>query len=327
MLVLALAGLAGCDRVRPRERGVDVYVAGWESDGNVTIAKLWKNGVAQSLGEATSANGVAVSGNDVLVVGCVRDPSTTATVATLWRNGVPQALTDGTRSACAEGVAASGSDVYVVGYEGPAVMLWKNGGGEILASGCDLHCAAYDVAVSGGDVYVAGFVSEPNGPVAKLWKNGGAIPLSAGFGSAARGVALDGADVYAVGEVVSACSAPCVFQSTAVVWRNGAPTAWTDGSLRAMATSVAVAGGAVYAAGIQFNGTVDVPVVWADGARTSLGSGAQAGGGNAIAVAGSDVYVAGYDGPGALYWKNGAPVRLSAPGVDGRATSIAVVAR
>ncbi len=54
--------------------GVDVYVAGWESNGTVQVAKVWKNGAAQALSDGTHgalATAIAVSGDDVYVAGGV----------------------------------------------------------------------------------------------------------------------------------------------------------------------------------------------------------------------------------------------------------------
>ena len=95
--------------------GKDVYVAGNDyvnytniyGTHSVSVAKLWKNGVAQNLtngqesGFNAWANSVFVSGSDVYVAGQEDSGALREFVATLWKNGVAQNLTDGSSYASA----------------------------------------------------------------------------------------------------------------------------------------------------------------------------------------------------------------------------------
>jgi len=77
-LLLAAIVFTGCSK-DDAGNGSDVYVTGYEG----TVAKLWKNGVAQNLFSESSlrssgehkaeANSVYVSGNDTYVAGYERD--------------------------------------------------------------------------------------------------------------------------------------------------------------------------------------------------------------------------------------------------------------
>ena len=159
---------------------VTVYVAGYENNGNVDIAKIWKNGRAESLSDGTisaRANSVYVSGTDVYVAGNLRDR-----IAKLWINGVGKILANEKSYAHAKSVVLSGSDILVAGSEmdndrSRRARYWKNGKRIILPQGSD----ASSIAVLGEDVYVVGY-DRPSRrlPVAKMWKNGKAVYLTNG---------------------------------------------------------------------------------------------------------------------------------------------------
>jgi hypothetical protein len=101
-------------------------------------------------------------------------------------------------------------------------------------------------------------------------------------------------------------------------------TFWRDGmmeTLQAMvATSVCFAGTDVYVTGYTSAVVNQVAKYWKNGTEIILPSEGPAIS-TSIVVSGSDVYVAGYGDSGAMYWKNGQPVYLSAS--DSASTSIA----
>jgi hypothetical protein len=67
----------------------------------MTIAKVWKNGVATSLSSGTYeiyARSVYVLGSDVYVAGEEYNADNIS-VAKVWKNGVETSLTDGSKNA------------------------------------------------------------------------------------------------------------------------------------------------------------------------------------------------------------------------------------
>jgi hypothetical protein len=249
--------------------GSDVYVVGVDDciyrtypDGGIDTnplgyATLWKNGVAQRLGDirGSEANSVFVSDTVVYVAGTDRDDGFHYTYATLWKNGVAQRLSDNkNRLEKAHSVFVSGSDVYVAGinnyyngyYNGyflwdrNRATLWKNGVAQKLG---DIdNSEANSVFVSGSDVYVAGRDADNTGTfVATLWKNGVAQKLSDAKGSG-ESVFVSDNDVYVAGWSEEAESGtPYSPKSRATVWKNGvAKTFYTDATSSSYANSVFV---------------------------------------------------------------------------------------
>lgn len=91
--------------------GNDVYVAGYECNGNCNgqaDAKYWKNGTATNLsgGTFSQTNDIAVSGNDVYVLGF------NGSACGYWKNGTFVNLIGCIN---AESIVIVGSDVYVAG--------------------------------------------------------------------------------------------------------------------------------------------------------------------------------------------------------------------
>jgi uncharacterized protein YjdB len=315
----------------------DVYVAGHEISGSRTSAKLWKNGIAQSLeGTAgtntTYAKSVFVSGSNVYVAGS----ETNGSVYTpkLWTNGTVQSLASGAYSAEANAVFVSGGDVYAAGYESngtkAVATIWKNGASQALSNGAN-DAYAYSVSVSNsGDVYVAGYESNGSRSVATVWKNGTVASLTDGTRYAyARSVCVSGNDVYVASEEQK--SSPTAYK--AKVWKNGALLYdLTDGSRNAYAYSIYVSGADVYVAGWErtVTGSIMIAKVWKNGAELySLTDGT----GNAYAysvfVSGGDVYTAGYERSTnsnnvAKVWKNDTEASISDDSKDTRTASIFV---
>ena len=76
--------------------GNDVYVAGEaRKGGNDFHAVLWKNNVMAQLGSKAKATSVAVSDNNVYVVGYETDTQETQTRAAIWKNGTKTLLGNG----------------------------------------------------------------------------------------------------------------------------------------------------------------------------------------------------------------------------------------
>lgn len=287
----------------------NVYVAGTQDDSSTGYDKsgVWKNGTFTA-NTVTSTNrnhyayALAVSGNDIYTTGY--ENTTTVWKCHVWKNGQLQySLGDG--YSYGNGIAVSGTDIYVAGlaYEPSPLtryaMLWKNSNGpvSILASGTNGY-EARAIAISGNDVYVGGEEND-NGSV---WKNGVALTLNNATGCYITGVAVDGADVYAVGYTPS----PVRIR----YWKNGnsidIATAGTT-----FANAIAISNGDVYIAGSDYSGPKAIAKYWKNGAAVTLGDGIRHSKANAIAIKGTDVYVAGeVQGASnisdyATVWKNG----------------------
>ena len=243
--------------------GNNVYVAGYENSGQLnesifgnyrsSVAKLWKNGVAQNLSDGITnavAKSVYVSGNDVYVVGTV------GSVVTLWKNGVAQNLTDGTYSVETNSIFVLNNNVYIAGTEQIAqnnnynvATLWINSVKQSLTDGFP-EAFANSVYVSGNDIYVVGherIFEYQDGtvwskPIAKLWKNGVVQNLIDNTtASYANSIYISGSDVYVAG---------FIFNSGATLWKNSVMQRLSD---EASANSVYVADSDVYVAGYNEN--------------------------------------------------------------------------
>jgi len=192
----------------------DVYVAGFEASGqeytewygtyNCYVAKLWKNGVAQSLTNGTfeaKANSVFVSGDDVYVAGYERGEYDYY-YAKVWINSVVQNISND--NSIANSVFVSGSNVYVAGWEGVylSAAVWTNSVAQNIITG-SMYASYYanSVFVSDNNVYAVGSRSysqrSMSSQSAILWKNG--EDISSTYGAFASSVYVSGDDVYVAG--------------------------------------------------------------------------------------------------------------------------------
>jgi hypothetical protein len=306
------------------EPKVDVYIAGYARDNNNNrvIAQYWKNDHSVELMSAPSTNSlqavsIAASGNDIHVVGEIRDNIGVST-ALYWKNGVltnswknldPASLTD---------IAISGSDIYITGYgvdgsKNTIAAYWKNG--EAITLPDKSQSRACGIFISGNDIYLAGIRGNGvGGDKAIYWKNG--IPVELGNNEPSRSwanaIAVIGNDVYVAGWRYNS-------QGLAVAryWKNGVEVTLVDEKRESFAYDIAVSGSDVYICGAAATGAL----VWKNGVLMDHPQGYEATG---VAVANGNLYVAGTlrnDAQGtaaAKYWKNGNSVSLpNTPGVNG----------
>jgi hypothetical protein len=216
-----------------------VYVAGYEYNDSVSVAKVWRDGVANSLttGQYGSrGRSVFVSGNDVYVAGYESNGG--KDFAKVWKNGsLLNTLSDGTQDAYAYSVYVSGNDIYVAGYESNGskyvAKVWKNGNLLNTLSNGTQNAYAYSVYVSGNNVYVLGFEFNGSKTVAKVWKNGSVLySLTDGTQDAyAQSIHVADNDVYVAGSE----------RDAAKVWKNGnVLSTLTGGTTSAQASSIFV---------------------------------------------------------------------------------------
>ena len=299
----------------------DVYAAGSIDVGGNSVAAYWKNGTATMLGSGKSglANGIAISGSDVYVVG-YRTAANNYPVATYWKNGIHTDLADSTTGSAANAIVISGSDVYISGYvqdpnNNPIAAYWKNGVINLLANNT-IQSAAFPIAVKNNDVYVAGNVVSPTRFDATYWKNSTQVTVSSGkpeYSSQLYGIAFSGDDTYFIGQVYGSFVTGQTLKYVAAVWKNGTPSLLTDGTTYSIAQGISIQGTDIYIAGDKASGTnVAIAGYWKNGNFNALGDGSHNSDAAAIATSGTDVYVAGTNTSGfATYWKNGSAVQLA----------------
>ncbi|WP_300977663.1 IPT/TIG domain-containing protein [Flavobacterium sp.] len=213
--------------------GGDVYVAGYEHNGNKVVAKVWKNGVPTALTDGSKdaeATSLYVVGNDVYVGGY--DTIGNNSFVTVWKNGVAMNL--GTTDAVVRSLFVVGSDLYAAGLANGIPTVWKNGNATTLANSGYIN----SIYVSGTDVYVAG----TDGNRSKVWKNGVATALTDGTKYAnGNSVFLYGSDVYVGGnEDPFTIGNNPTYKTIAKVWKNGVATNLTNGSGTATVISIVV---------------------------------------------------------------------------------------
>jgi hypothetical protein len=219
--------------------GSDVYVSGYSLVGLARKAKYWKNGILFSLNDGSKytsiANGIAINGSDIYVIGNIGD-NINNTTAVYWKNNILTKLPDaGMGFSTAKAIALSGNDFYIVGEQAGKVtnssqtsnsgIYWKNG---VITPIVDNNSSCSAITLVGQDVYIAGISNTTpyNKTVATYWKNGIPTQLTdSNTPSNAYGIAINGTDVHVVGDIP---------YGKAMYWKNG-----THVSLNANSNSTA----------------------------------------------------------------------------------------
>jgi hypothetical protein len=315
-------------------------IVGYEYNGDMRMAKYWKDGVASYLSDGVKdvqIFSVSVSGTDVFMAGVEKNESGSmyddaSKMPKYWKNGTAIGMSvfdfgagasNGTNGV-ATSVYAIGGNAYVAGYmcdgscNDAVAVLWTNGGTPALLSN-QFNGDSYANSVfvtEGGIVYAAGNKSFTggNGEQAIVWTNGTEVPLTDGTGvSEANSIFVSGTDVYVCGGFFNS-DIPGYWR--AVYWKNGSIHYLSDGSSFAMANSIFVSGNDVYVSGdLSVNGSSSSAnaTVWKNGVATNL-SLKNSGSAKSVFVKGSDVFVGGYkylSGYRAALWKNGTEYLLS----------------
>jgi hypothetical protein len=301
---------------KPIDTAVDVYVSG-SLEGVNQQAAYWKNGVLNQLTQSpafANANGIAVHGNDVYVVGLAI--SANIVHAVYWKNGVITTLSSLTKNSSAAAIAFQGNDMYVVGSDSSRATIWKNGVPTFLPHGY----AASAIAINGTDVYVAGYTQFANKDTAAYWKNG--IITRFPEGSIANAIATNGIDLYMGGTASN---------GVGMYWKNGIGTQLPNGvPFYSTINGIAANSTDVFMIGTTpFNGNGLAATFWKDNAPTVLSAAGSPdatplnNSAKSICLYGSDVYLTSQviDKTNSVfasyYWKNGVPTRLSDGGSKG----------
>lgn len=342
--MILLIGCTNSGNSTASPKGIDIYLAGYESNGNLSIAKYWKNGTPKLLSDNNTpgvATSIFYSGSDLYVASREFEGNSIGPVAKIWKNNMPTALTDGTTDAEVNSIWVSGPDVYVAGGEaayapnvGGGAEYWKNADRVILTDGKQ-SAMARAITVSGGDIYVVGeekqfiLTSPTTGKIvsaAKIWKNGIAASLTDGrsMDSGATAVVLAGSDVYAAGWEFESVGSEV--RASARLWKNGQSIPLANGE-DTIATSIAVSLNDVYVVGTKYIGNTSVAMYWKNGQPFQLADGRVPSTATAVSVLGTEVYIAGSEGNYAKYWNNGISYNLTDGKFRASANSIFVLHR
>lgn len=212
-----------CDIRAIAVSGNDVYIAGSQYSPNTVPyyrAAVWKNGGLlfrdnSSLG--TEVRNIVVNGNTVAYCGRDINLSNNVSNGRYWVNGSATTLTD-----CFElySIDLSGSDVYTCGITNGSFepAYWKNTAKTNLQGGNSTNLS--EIKVVGSDIYIAGSAFVNAMRVPRLWKNAQPTTLNTPYnlGGNAFGLAVDGSDVYVVGQATHTQSNS---SQVAVFWKNG----------------------------------------------------------------------------------------------------------
>ena len=315
MILLLFAACTDYDKYEDNgpQPQTNVYIAGY-LDYNNSTAVVWKNGRAIMFPDYEDCRDIAISGNDVYVLGskrnCVGCLGVNPALTYYWKMAQSQTPTWLGVGAGRTIAVSSNGDVYVGGSTSgkPSSCYWKNGQYVSLCPAGEDFGDVEDIAISGNDVYMAGGVGLAGG--AAVWKNGQKVILAEDNDDDyydATGITVSGNDVYACG--YQALYSPFSYH-TAIYWKNGQQITLAP---NAMANGIVVSGNDVYVCGnTNTDSDTTTAAYWKNGQLITLAQNAQATG---IAVHGNDVYVCGYinadsDATTAVYWKNGKQIIL-----------------
>jgi hypothetical protein len=155
----------------------DVYIAGTRGGGT---AFYFKNDVQQTLEkgvDSTYATGIAISGNDIYVVGSYRSYMNEkwTSYPCYWKNGELKTLEGASSSffSLSLNIAISGSDIYILGrIPGDTdTFLWKNGEPQTI-NGLMMNSTIRGFAVLDSDIFFGGVTVIDGDEKAYYWKNG-----------------------------------------------------------------------------------------------------------------------------------------------------------
>lgn len=115
-------------------------------------------------------------------------------------------------------------------------------------------------------------------------------------------ITISNSDVYVAGSQANTTQKSFI----ATYWKNGSPTALTDGTHASHAMDIWVINSDVYVVGDEFNSdTTSIAKYWKNGTAHSLTDGTKYATATNIYVLDNDVYIVGSDDNHIKYWKNG----------------------
>ncbi|MGN6293287.1 MAG: hypothetical protein ACTHMV_11135 [Chitinophagaceae bacterium] len=218
--------------------GNDVYAAGYEYDGSLALARVWKNGTPIPFDQNSKVgviNALYVAGNDVYAAG-YEEVSTTGWKAKYWKNGVAVSLTTGSSFDFLSSISVTpGGVIYAAGSEAYKGKYWANGVPATLGNGW-----VKALCFNNTDFYLAG-TEKVSGLKYRAWyrKNSVIHYLTDGtfYDAFANAIAIDGSDVHIAG-TYTASNGNYVVR----YWKNdGSGRILTDEGYSGDATAVLVA--------------------------------------------------------------------------------------
>lgn len=312
-LILACILLTACDN-NDTAFTKQVFIAGQDSDTVSSFTDMpivWINNKAETLERDNLNNytkAIDAEGSDYYTTGYAN--AANRWVGKVWKNNkLLYELSDG--YSVGWGIDVVNTDVYVAGHYYNKEQLKhfafvnKNGNMTMLTDGTK-QAEAFAVKVSGNDIYVGGY----DGNQARLWKNGTPLTLNNSDNFRIRAIAIEGTDVYAVGE----CN--CFSNIVIRYWKNGVETTVTDGTFTAYGYDIAVSGSDVYIAGVERSSNKQIAKVWKNGVSTNLTDGTKNAWAYGLILKDNDVYVVGMERSAndiyntAMLWKNGTAIKL-----------------
>ena len=153
-------------------------------------------------------------------------------------------------------------DIYMAGTMEYKAVYWKNG----VPATLNDSGIVKSIIVIGRDIYACGAVNKLRAPFATYWKNGKEIPLEKQNQSAALGMAVQGNDIYCVGNI----SGPDG-ELNAVCWKNGIANYLPLGS-KSSANGITVIGDQVYISGETYGHYTDSAFVWKNNQKVFFGA-------------------------------------------------------
>lgn len=217
-------------------------------------------------------------------------------------------------------ILVNGKDVYICGsyYSGTKneACYWKNNTLTLLP-GTQGDAEATAIVVQNNTVLVAGSERQPNGALMPVyWKDGVKIALvfSGKYGEA-RGIALQGNDVYICGYIIKDLT---TLIGQACCWKNDKYVELSVDAISSSADGIAINGADVYIIGntSKVGENANVPVYWKNGMADRLVSTYGGCYATDITINKSDFYISGSGGISpfvqstAVYWKNGFPTYI-----------------
>lgn len=305
----------------------DVWTAGYESLGGVSIATFWKNKEPFRLFGGpyhSAAYAITVFRDNVYIAGTIQQPNGHYR-AVYWMNGDLVILPSTGTYTLALDIAVNEKGVHVCGVDqsssGSTPKYWLNGISADLNGGT----WAGAITIYKEDVYIAGVEASTSGAAeAKYWKNGEAFNLTSGTTETlVYDIVVDSTSVYVAGYEKNLSGI-----LVAKYWKNGTAFDLSSGITSAKATAITLSPTAVVTAGIAYAPTNQTSgIFWKNTTPFLLDALDNQTAVHGISLFNQDVYTAGSDRNKACYWINKKQVPLTDGSSPAEAHSIFVQAK